>query len=206
MWGRLKAALWVLVVPVTLAAALIADRIPVLNAPDVYFADNPGVKTLLIGLCIGMAVVGGLILIGAQFVVRRPRPEELTKEALGENVEAEFSPMDSEEVEELTASNRVRAMSPSIWSRYAYRLGGVSVGRSFNVEAPMRSVKEAWQAGAWRRNPVWRLLFIMAVGAALMVFGLFGLPVVTGPPLVRAIGAGAISYAVIRTAWALYKA
>lgn len=206
MRGRLKAILRVLMIPVMVAAALIADRIPLLHAPDVYFADNSGVKALLIGLCVGMAVVGGLVLIGAQIVVRRPRPEELTEGTLGEGVEAEFSPMDRQEVEELIASNRVRAMAPSIWSRFAYRLGGAFVGRSFSVEAPMRSVKEAWHAGAWRRNPVWQLFFIMAFGATLMLFGLFGLPVVTGPPLVRVIGAGAILYAVSRTAWAFYKA
>lgn len=203
MWGRLKA---VLVVPVTLAAALIAVRIPLLQAPDVYLADNPGLRTLLIGLCMGMAVVGGLILIGAQIVVRRPRTEELTEEALGEGVEAEFSPMDRQGVEDLIGSNRMGAMTPSTRSRYAHRLFGAFVGRSFNVEAPMRSVKEAYHTGAWRRNPVWQLLFMMAVGAALILFGLFGLPVVTGPPLVRVIGAGAILYAVIRTAWAFYKA
>jgi hypothetical protein len=139
MWGKLKPILRILLmIPVVLAAALIAESIPLLHAPDAYFADNPGVKTLLISLCVGMAIASCLILVGTQFVVRRSRPEELTEEALGEGVEAEFSPMDRQEVEELIVSNR--AVAPSIWSRYAYRLRGSFVGRSFSVEASMRSV------------------------------------------------------------------
>ncbi len=90
MRGRLKAILRVLMIPVMVAAALIADRIPLLHAPDVYFADNSGVKALLIGLCVGMAVAGGLVLIGAQIVVRRPRPEELTEETLGKALRRNF--------------------------------------------------------------------------------------------------------------------
>lgn len=66
-------------------------------------------------------------------------------------------------------------------------------------QATFAEVKAAWRSGAWRRSVRWRRLFAMAAGAALLLFGLFGLCFVVGPPGVKLLAALAVAYAVART-------
>ncbi|MBI2910622.1 MAG: hypothetical protein HYY05_00660, partial [Chloroflexi bacterium] len=145
-----KAALWyLLAIPTILVGALLAEQIPLLQELDAFFSDD---RPFWVGLTGGMAMAGALVLVGAQFVIRRPTAEELSEEALGEGVRATFSPMSHGEVEEMILRLRALAAWPFIWWRFLYRVVGGTAGRSFEVEAPMRAVKQAWRRGAWRHN------------------------------------------------------
>jgi hypothetical protein len=189
---------------VLLLAAVATERVPIFQEIDAFFAEN---RTVWIWLASGMAVLGTLLLVGAQLVVRHPKAEELSEEALGEDVKATFSSMRHAEVEETIASVRRASFLVAIWRRYRYRLRGRFVGRSFHVEAPLRAVKHAWRTGTWQRNPVWQLFTLMAFGGMLMALGLFGLGIVLpSPPVVKLFCAGALVYAISRTIWAIKKA
>lgn len=189
---------------VLLLAAAATEQVPILQEIDPFFAKN---RPLWVWLALGTAVPGVLLFIGAQFVVRHPKAEELSEEALGEGVKATFSPMQHAEAEEMIASVRRARFLVAIWRQYRYRLRGRFVGRSFQVEAPLRAVKHAWRTGTWRGNPVWQLFTLMALGGALMVLGLFSLVIVLpSPPVVKLICAGALLYAISRTVWAIKRA
>ena len=196
---------WVVWVVVILILAVVAELIPILKAPDVYFAQHRGTRDLAMGLVIAMAVLGTLLLVFSQFIVRWPRPEELTEAALGEGVAARFAPMSHGEVEASIAQARAQRGLP-LWSRWFYRHAGPTLGGSFAVEAPLAAMKQAGRTGAWRHQPVWQLAYLMGLGALLMLVGLFGIGIVLGPPVIRLICAGALAYALVHTAWAFAKA
>jgi hypothetical protein len=67
-------------------------------------------------------------------------------------------------------------------------------------EDSFAGMKEAWRSGQWRRDPHWRRLLVVASGAALLMYGLFGLLLVIGPGPIRVIAAGALVYATVMTA------
>jgi hypothetical protein len=196
MGWRLRQVLrWAGLIALIVVGTAVAEAIPLLHAPEALYAARPELKGALVALCGGLAGVGLLLLVGAQFVVRRPRPEELTPDALGEDVEAEFASTGHQPAGRFVADSRPWRGGPAVWR-----------GSSFHVEAPVRSLKAAWRTGEWRANPVWRLGTLMGIGALLMTVGLFGLPIVLGPPFARLLAAGALAYAAVRTSWALYRA
>jgi len=71
--------------------------------------------------------------------------------------------------------------------------------------ATVAEIKRAWRSGAWRTRP-WRPLFAGLAAAPLMAGGLFGLGVVLAPAGIKALCAGALLYAAVRTAGAFARA
>lgn len=206
-WGRLRRAFrWVLWAPVLLAGVVLVELVPPLRAPEVYYAANPGAKEGLLGVVLLLSAAGLLLLVGAQFMVRWPRPEELTEAALGKGVRGWFSPLGEVEVEAPATGPLAVRPGSAVWWRRAFRHWGRSLGRSFHVEGPIAAMKQAGRTGAWRRHPVWQIAYLMGLGALLLLVGLFGIGIVLGPPLVRLICAGALAYALVRTTWAFVKA
>jgi hypothetical protein len=170
---------------VVLAVIAVGEALPPMRALDDYLDGHPGVTEALVWVTIGMSVVGTLLLALSQFLPEPRRPKGVSRE----EAEAQSPPIEYSEVE---------ASAEGRWSR--------SRSRAFSGEASVGAVKEAWRERSWRRDRRWRVLFAMALGAALLVFGLFGLFVVIGEPGVKFLMALVLGYVVVRTAWALWRA
>lgn len=193
-----------IVIAVVLVGALLTDQVGPLRAVDAFFAPK---RTWWVALTGGMAVVGVLLLIGTQFVVRRPTDAEI-EELSEQGVKVSFSPMTRPEIEVMRAGWLIRNASIlQVWRRARYRLFGRVTGSAFAVDAPMGAIKAAFRSGAWRRNPIWQRMTIMGSGAILMALGLLTLPIILeSPPLVKLLCAGALLYATARTVWAFKQA
>ncbi|MCC7353492.1 MAG: ABC transporter ATP-binding protein [Anaerolineae bacterium] len=182
MMDRLRRAtrsLWqtALVISGLLVLAVVAELLPPLQAFDAFLKDRPGVSQFLQILTLGMAILGGLMLVLAQFL---PAPRHSLS----------------------TSQDEAESLSPPL--EYDEVKSGSS--RSFSGEASFSAVKEAWRLRAWRYDRSWRIFFVMMAGALLMVVGLFGFFVVIGPPLVKLLCGGALLYALGRTAWGFRRA
>jgi type VI protein secretion system component VasK len=170
---------------VVLAVIAVGEALPPMRALDAFLKGHPGVEQALLWLTIGMSVVGTLLLALSQFLPGPRLPKGMTRE----EAEAQSPPVAyREEIEKVEGPPERR------W------------GRSFSGGASLGAVKQAWQARSWRYDRRWRLLFAMALGAALLLFGLFGLFIVIGQPGVKFLMLLALAYAVARTAWALWRA
>jgi hypothetical protein len=112
---------------------------------------------------------------------------------------ASGKPMIHKEVED-AISRRRSAGNPVVWRASAHRVFGVAAGRQVATEDSFAGMKEAWRSGEWRRDPHWRRLFLVASGAGLMMYGLFGLFVVIAPGPIKVIATGALLYATVMTA------
>ncbi len=167
----------VLVIFALLVLAVVAEQLPPLRALDAFLKDHRDVERSLQMLTLGMAVVGGLMLIGAQFL---PAPR-LSASMSQEEIESLSPPIEYSEAK-------------SNWSR------------SFSGEASFSAVKKAWRLRSWRYDRSWRIFFVMMVGALLLAVGLFGFFVVIGPPVVKLFCGGALLYALGRTAWGFRQA
>jgi hypothetical protein len=170
---------------VVLAVIAVGEALPPMRALDAYLDGHPGVATALLWLTVGMSLAGTLLLALSQFLPDPRRPEGVSREV----AEAQSPPIEYEEVER-RAEGR--------WSR--------SRSRAFGGEASVGAVKQAWRARSWRRDRRWRVLFAMALGAGLLVFGLFGLFIVIGDPGIKFLMLLLLTYTVARTAWALWRA
>jgi len=71
---------------------------------------------------------------------------------------------------------------------------GPAYGISGEREVSLAQMRDAWRSGAWRTDPRWRTVFMMTVGAALMLVGGFGIPIVVAPVPVKILCAGALLY------------
>ena len=170
---------------VVLAVIAVGEALPPMRALDAFLKGHPGVEQALTWLTIGMSVVGGMLLALSQFLPEPRRPEGMSRE----EAEAQSPPMAyREEVESVDGPPERR------WSR------------SFSGGASLGSVKQAWRERSWRYDRRLRLLFAMALGATLLLFGLFGLFIVIGQPGIKFLMFLALAYAVVRTAWALWRA
>lgn len=170
-----------LLIVVLFVVALGAEQITLLRDFDAYLAAHADLKGRLVTGLIGLAVIGGALLIGAQFLPEPRRPPWM-------------SPRDTV------------TLAPPITFVEAHGRGSRWFGRGFAGEASFAATKEAWRTGAWRYSRPWRLLFVMALGAAFLLVGLFGLPIVLGPPLVKLLCAGTLLYALVRATWAFWRA
>jgi hypothetical protein len=87
-----------------------------------------------------------------------------------------------------------------------YRFRGRSAGSSFSDRFSLREAKDAWRRRAWRTSPRWRSNFVVMLGVALFVIGLFGTFIVIGPNGVRLLCTAALVYAAFRTIVAVARA
>lgn len=114
-------------------------------------------------------------------------------------------PLSHQEAEDVERSVRMAA-KPVTWRATSYKVWGMAKGQAAYDEFSFRAMKEAWQNGAWRVDPVWRRRYLTAFGAALMAIGLFGGGFVLGPPPVKVLLGGALLYALTRTTWGFWRA
>ena len=170
---------------VVLAVIAVGEALPPMRALDAYLDGHPGVATALVWLTVGMSLAGTLLLALSQFLPEPSRPEGMSRE----EAEAQSPPIEYGEGE---------GRSEGRWSR--------GRSRAFGGAASIGAVKQAWRERSWRHDRRWRLLFSMMLGAALLVFGLFGLFVVIGEPGIKFLMLLLLAYTVTRTAWAFVRA
>jgi len=114
-------------------------------------------------------------------------------------------PLGHGDAEDVTRSVRMAPL-PVAFRSTAYRVRGDAHGRSGDDQFSFREMKNAWRAGAWRRDPVWRRRFLTTAGALCMTIGLFGVVFTLGPSPVRVIVSTALLYAAYKTVQGFSKA
>lgn len=172
-WQRFKswAASLAFVLGLMIAAFLIAEFGPVKDLCE-RIDSAQEMYPWLIGIPIGLMVVGGILMLGAQFL---PGPRQQTPPA-DEALDGAAVPMEYAE-----ARGR--------WSR------------SMAMEATTEQVREAWRRRSWRYSRSWRVFFLMMLGAILVAAGGTGLLVLIGTPFIRVLVAGLAGYAAVRILW-----
>lgn len=88
-----------------------------------------------------------------------------------------------------------------VQTRVSARFSGIAAGREYRAEASFREIKAAVRSGEWRRDPGWWPLLAGLAAIILIVYGMFGYFIVTGPALVKVLCGGALLYATARSAW-----
>ena len=154
------------------ALAILCDEIKPLRDLDAYLSRPGPVQRGIMGAGIGLAVVGGLLMLGAQFLPAPRRSSPPSDAAL----DGAAVPIDSRE-------ERAR------------------LSRSFEAEASAAQVKEAWRRRSWRYDRTWRIFFAMLLGALLVTLGLFGIFLVIAPLAVKVLMAGGLVYFAVRIGW-----
>jgi hypothetical protein len=92
------------------------------------------------------------------------------------------------------------------FSRSNYRHFGPAEGAKAEEEISITEMKDVWRSGAWRRDPHWQTVFMMAAGSLMMFFGGFGAAIVAGPPVVKVLCGGALGYATFQLVAAFRRA
>ena len=176
--SRLKrVATTVITLLVVILIFAIGEYLPPLQDLDAFLREHGSLTRILTVITFGMAMMGVLVLAGAQFL---PEPRQAVGGGRAE-LEALSPPMEYEEDRQ-------------------------GQGRAFSGEASFAAVKEAWRLRSWRYARKWRILFAMMGGAFLLLVGLFGLICVIAPPGIKLLFGGALLYALARTAWGFAQA
>ena len=157
---------------------VVAEQIGPLKNPQSFINRH---QSRLLGISISLAVLGFVLLMGAILYA-------------GLQQGRSTSPLEVQD-----AARSRRRMS---W----YRFRGRAVGFQYDEERSFREVKDALVSGQWRRDPQWRRFLTAVAGGVLMVFGVFGIPLAIGPPVVKLLCMGALIYATVRTVWAFLQA
>jgi Protein of unknown function (DUF3592) len=82
---------------------------------------------------------------------------------------------------------------------------GSSGGRQ-DIGTSFGQIKAAWRQRAWRHDARWRYTFLIIAGALLLAFGVFSSVGLMTESFVRFLLWLALAYAMVRTAWAFYRA
>jgi len=178
----LKSLLYIFgLIAVIFVAAVLVDQIAVLKQVDAYFKEHPQPWINLTVVSTGLGLV---LLIVAWISWGRLASQPMTDEEAHEYMRTRGAPL---------------------------RRSGVFRGKAAGRETPegvasFRQIKDAFRTGDWLRDPWIRPFCVGMVGLLLAVLGGFGFFVVTSPPLVKLICAGAVLYAFGRTGWAFWKA
>ena len=118
---------------------------------------------------------------------------------------ASGTPMTHDQIEG-AISQRQGIGEPAVWRSAAHRVFGPAAGQQGSYEASFAGVKDAWATGEWRRDPLWRRFFMIALGAMMLGFGMFGAMIAAGPNYLKVLLFGALAYATFMTARGLARA
>jgi hypothetical protein len=161
--------------------ALLVDQITPLKQLDAYLKAHPQPWT---GLTLGCAMIGfGLLLfawISWGMLTGRPMSEDEARTFMSNN-----------------------AGSPGFRRVFGGQATGIKTPEG---TATFREIKDGLRSGAWLHDAKLRTFCVGAAGVLLLALGGFGYFIVSGPPAVKLICAGALLYAFGRTAWGFWKA
>jgi hypothetical protein len=115
-------------------------------------------------------------------------------------------PMSRQEIDEMERRRHKLRAGPAVWSGYRYRTFGLAVGAQAEEGATFGEIKDAWRTRAWEFSPRWRRMFLLMLGVALLVVGLFGSLLVVAPARAQILIAAALIYAAVRTATGFARA
>jgi hypothetical protein len=107
-------------------------------------------------------------------------------------------PMRRQEIDEMEQRRRKLRAGPAVWSGYRYRTFGLAVGAQAEEGATFSEIKDAWRTRAWEFSPRWRRMFLLMLGVALLVVGLFGSLFAIAPAGVQILIAAALVYSAVR--------
>lgn len=164
---------WVGYILLILLLMALGEWLPLMPAVQRFQQAHPSTNQFLIYITIAMSVLGGLLLVSAQFLVRVPDPRTLAR-----------------------AAEESGAVKGKGWF-----FAGRTVSAGFSDEARFWQVRQAFRDGDWWRVPRWRRLSLMLLGGVLLFYGLFGLLFLLSPPGVKFILFLAVLYATIRTVY-----
>lgn len=168
---------WTAMAALVIAAIVIAE-VPAIKQVDQAIGAN---QPLLLGMAIAATAAGFVLFMGGIISMLMAGGEA----------------MDHQEIETSAASIRDAASRPYVWRASAFRIPGAAEGRQVANETTIAGMKGAWRSGDWRRDPDWRRIFVVATGAAMLAYGLFGIFIVTGPPYLKVLLGAALAFATL---------
>ena len=173
---RLASAAWILFV---LLVLILAPALPPLAAAEAAMREH---RTLLIAVTVSLAALGfAMLMVGAVLLALAGQRKVVTGQ-------------EAEEVYERQMSVGHR------YATYEARFEGQAAVASGTDTTTFRDMKQAWRYRAWRHDARWRRIFLMAFGALGMLYGGFGIAIVTGPPAVILLCGLALLYATVMLA------
>jgi hypothetical protein len=182
---------WVVRIALVLAAIAVAGVIgelaPPLKELDSWMTDQRLPLMYITGTA---AALGVFLLIGAVISLLMERG----------------APLDHTGVEIQQWSMRDARMGPRVWRKSMYRVFGPAAGASADDEFSFAELKGAFRSGAILREGQWRRRLCAICGAALMLFGIFGVAIVLSPLALKLLLAAAVVYVMVRVAWGLVRA
>jgi hypothetical protein len=160
--------------------AIVLSELPVMKQAGQVIESH---RALLLPAAIGLAAFGFIVFMGAILSM----------------LMASGNAMTHGEIEAAIGQRRF-AGQPSVWRASAHRVFGATAGQEASGEASFAGFKDAWRSGEWRRDTQWRRLSVIAAGAIMLFYGLFGLLLVVGPMPIKVLAAGAMAYVTAMTA------
>ncbi len=127
----------------------LGEWLPLMPAVQRYQDTHLSLSQALIGVTVAMTVLGTLLLVFTQFLVRVPDPHQ--------------------------ASQTQTLKTKGILKYKGGFFSGLSLSAGFSDQARMWRVRKAFREGEWWRKPRWRRMTLMMLGAILVFYGLFGL-------------------------------
>jgi hypothetical protein len=165
----------------------------------IVLSEVPGIKQAgqmidrhqdsLFAVTIGLAAFGSAVFMGGILSMVMASGDAMTHEGI-----------------ETAIGQRWDAGRPSVRRASAHRVFGAAAGQQASREASFAEVKEAWRAGEWRRDTEWRRWFVIAAGAGMLFYGIFGLFLVVGPMHIKVLVAGVMAYVTAMLVWGFVRA
>ena len=163
------------------AIAMLAAEVEPIRALGAHVDEVIKGQSWWLPLMIALAVIGGLLMLGAQFL---PEPRRHSPPSDAE-LDGDAVPI---------AFHEEHRRSTGLLSH--------SFFRGFEAEASLAQVREAWRRHAWRYSRKWRIFFVMMLGALLVTLGLVGIMIAVMPMWVTLLMLGLLIYVGIRMFWA----
>ncbi len=149
---------WILL---SLLLIAVGGWLPFMPAVQRFQEAHPSISKALIVVNLAMAILGTLLLVFSQFLVRGSDPQ----------------------LEPLAQTDRAKGSVKDKGGLFT----GKMISASFAEEVRFWQIREAFRNGEWWRVRRWRRVSLMLMGAILLFYGLFGLLFLLFPPGVKFI-------------------
>lgn len=165
---------------IILAVIGIGELLPPLQALERWIAPQ---RTALTWQAGGIAFLGWFLLMAAVIYRSIKGGTSLTRKEIAEH----------------TGRVKSHLTAPAAVARgWKYKLPKRARGAGFSDEVSIGQFKEAWKQRLWLSDLRWRGMFIMALGAALMTLGIFGVLIVLAAPGLKLVAILVLGYATVQ--------